>query len=120
MKLEKVVVKVVCGLIVIVLASQHMNTASVAADSLGEGASKGKRIFARHCAGCHGPEGKGDGYLLLGPAPANLNRSATKNKSEAALLNTIHEGKPNMPAWKLRLSEEDSRAVVAYIKTLGK
>ena len=33
---------------------------------------KGKKIFAKHCAGCHGPEGKGDGYLLLGPDPANL------------------------------------------------
>ena len=60
------------------------------------------------------PDGNGDGYLLLGPEPANLTRPATKTKSDAALLQTIHEGKPNMPSWKTRLSEEDSRAVLAY------
>lgn len=81
---------------------------------------KGRKIFAKHCAGCHGPEGKGDGYLLLGPDPANLTRPATKNKSDALLLQTIHEGKPNMPSWKGRLSEDESRAVLGYIRALKK
>ncbi|MBX3300729.1 MAG: c-type cytochrome [Nitrospira sp.] len=82
--------------------------------------STGKKIFSRHCAGCHGPEGKGDGYMMLGPDPANLTRPSTRQKSDAILLQTIHEGKPNMPSWKLRLSEEDSRAVLAYIRMLTK
>jgi len=81
---------------------------------------KGKQIFSKYCSGCHGPEGKGDGYLLLGPDPANLTRLATKNKSDAMLIETIHEGKPNMPSWKGRLSEEESRAVLAYIRALKK
>ena len=81
---------------------------------------KGRKIFSKHCAGCHGPEGKGDGYLLLGPNPANLKRPATQNKSDALLLQTIHEGKPNMPSWKGRLSEDESRAVLAYIRALKK
>jgi len=82
--------------------------------------TKGKRIFTQYCAGCHGPEGKGDGYLLLGPEPANLTKPMTKTKSDAVLLQTIHEGKPNMPSWKVRLSEKESRAVLAYIRTLAK
>ncbi len=82
--------------------------------------STGNMIFARHCAGCHGPEGKGDGYRMLGPDPAHLTRPSTRKKSDAALLQTIHEGKPNMPSWKLRLSEEESQAVLAYIRTLAK
>jgi mono/diheme cytochrome c family protein len=81
---------------------------------------KGKTVFVRHCAGCHGPEGKGDGYQLLGPDPANLTRQATKKKSDATLLQAIHEGKPNMPSWKVRLSKEENRAVLAYIRTLAK
>jgi len=81
--------------------------------------SKGKQIYGRHCAGCHGPQGKGDGYLLLGPEPANLTSPETKRKPDAALLDTIHEGKPNMPSWKIRLSDKDSRAVLAYIRTLS-
>lgn len=82
--------------------------------------SKGKQLYSRYCTGCHGPEGKGDGYKLLGPDPANLTRPAMKGKSDAALLNTIHEGKPNMPSWKVRLSEKESRAVLAYVRTFAK
>ncbi len=81
---------------------------------------KGKNVFIKHCAGCHGTEGKGDGYQLLGADPANLTAPATKKKSDAVLLTTIHEGKSTMPSWKVRLSEQDSRDVLAYIRTLSK
>ena len=80
----------------------------------------GKIVFVKHCAGCHGAEGTGEGYKLLGPDPANLTSPATTKKSDAALLTTIHTGKTNMPSWKVRLSEQDSRAVLAYIRTLSK
>ena len=80
--------------------------------------AKGKRLFTRHCAGCHGSEGKGDGYKLLGPDPANLTAPATRKKSDSALLGTIHEGKPNMPSWKGLLSNRDIQNVLAYIRTL--
>jgi mono/diheme cytochrome c family protein len=41
-----------------------------------------------------------------------------KIESDAELLKTIHEGKPNMPAWKARLSKKDTRDVLAYIRNL--
>ncbi len=104
----------------LVLSGPYTIAAPPATDSPAGDASKGKKIFAHHCAGCHGSQGKGDGYLLLGPDPANLTRPATKKKSDATLLNTIHEGKPNMPSWKNRLSAEESRAVLAYVRTLKK
>ena len=80
---------------------------------------KGRKIFIKHCAGCHGVEGKGDGYKLLGSDPANLTAPAMKKKSDTVLLNTIHEGKSSMPSWNVRLSEQDSRDVLAYIRTLS-
>ncbi|NGZ60980.1 MAG: hypothetical protein CV081_10830 [Nitrospira sp. LK265] len=116
----KVCIKMVIGLVTIVAGSQLAIASPNEADSSSADHAKGKRIFAQHCAGCHGTAGKGDGYLLLGPDPANLTRPATRTKSDAALLQTIHEGKPNMPSWKVRLSEPDSRAVLAYIRTLAK
>lgn len=36
------------------------------------GASKGKRLFEEHCMVCHGQGGKGDGYRLFNPPPADL------------------------------------------------
>lgn len=82
--------------------------------------ARGKTLFVRNCAGCHGPEGGGDGYRLLGQDPANLTAPSTRKKSDAELLKTIHNGKPNMPAWKGNLSESQSREVLIYVRTLGK
>jgi len=116
----KIFIKMVMGLAAVVAASQFAVAAPKEADAPSADYAGGKRIFTRYCAGCHGPEGKGDGYRLLGPEPANLTRPATKTKSDAALLQIIHEGKPNMPSWEVRLSESESRAVLAYIRTLAK
>ncbi|MEK6634560.1 MAG: c-type cytochrome [Nitrospirota bacterium] len=82
--------------------------------------ARGKTLFVRNCAGCHGAAGGGDGYRLLGPDPANLTVPSIRKKSDAELLKTIHDGKPNMPAWKGNLSESQSRDVLAYVRTLGK
>ena len=78
-----------------------------------------EKIFVKYCSGCHGPLGRGDGYRMLGSAPADFASLASKQKSDARLLKTIHEGKPNMPAWKFRLSAKDSRDVLAYTRTLS-
>ena len=83
--------------------------------------ARGQALFIRNCTGCHGPQGGGDGYRFLrGPDPANLTSPSTRKKSDADLLKTIHDGKPNMPSWNLRLSEEESRDVLAYVRTLAK
>lgn len=79
---------------------------------------RGKKIFTKYCIGCHGTAGRGDGYRLLGPSPADLTTPEMKIESDAELLKTIHEGKPNMPAWKARLSKKDTRDVLAYIRNL--
>jgi mono/diheme cytochrome c family protein len=83
--------------------------------------ARGKTLFVMYCTGCHGPQGGGDGYRFLrGPDPANLTLPSIRKKSDADLFKTIHDGKPNMPDWKVRLSEEESRDVLAYVRTLAK
>lgn len=108
------------GLVAMIVGVQVSIAAPNELESKRANIAKGEKVFVRYCAGCHGSEGKGDGYLLLGPEPANLTRPTTKKRSDAMLLQTIHEGKPNMPSWNTRLSKEDSRAVLAYIRTLKK
>lgn len=103
-----------------VVAGQSEAYGQGVADSEQSRIAKGKKVYVKYCAGCHGAGGAGDGYKLLGSDPANLTSPSIKKKSDAALLTTIHEGKPNMPSWKVRLSEQDSRAVLAYIRTLAK
>lgn len=90
---------------------------SIAVSASGDSA-RGKKIFIKYCAGCHGRQGQGDGYRLLGPSPANLLSQSTMEQSDEELLRTMHEGKPNMPAWKYRLAEKDSADVLAYVRSL--
>ena len=83
--------------------------------------ARGEILFVKYCTGCHGPEGRGGGYKFFrGPDPANLTSPAIRKKSDADLLKTIHDGKPNMPPWNVRLSEKESRDVLAYVRTLAK
>ena len=107
-------------LMVAVGAGQSPVYGQVVADSEQAQMAKGKKVYAKYCAGCHGAGGDGGGYKLLGSDPANFTSPSMKKKSDSALLKTIHAGKPNMPSWKVRLSEQDSRAVLAYIRTLAK
>jgi mono/diheme cytochrome c family protein len=83
--------------------------------------ARGKVLFVKYCTGCHGPQGGGDGYKFInGPSPANLALPSTRKKSDADLFKTIHDGKPNMPPWKVRLSGKESGDVLAYVRTLVK
>jgi mono/diheme cytochrome c family protein len=79
-------------------------------------------IYLEQCVVCHGPEGRGDGpeAPFLSPRPASLISAGSSVKSDAEFLAVIANGKPRsaMPAWKDRLSEEQRREVLAYIRTL--
>lgn len=83
---------------------------------------RGQAIYLELCAVCHGPQGRGDGpeAPFLSPRPASLISAGSSVKSDAEFLAVIANGKPRtaMPAWKDRLSEEQRREVLAYIRSL--
>ena len=85
---------------------------------------QGRTIYERHCADCHGPEGRGDGQQAtsLSPKPGNLVSAQTSAKSDQELLRIIAKGRPRtaMIGWDERLSPEDQAAVLAYIRSLVK
>jgi len=90
--------------------------------AVGEGerfARKGAEIFARNCAGCHGPEGRGDGpaAVALTPAPRNLTTARFSNRR---LSESLWNGVPgsSMPPWN-DLTTGDLRGLVAYLGTLA-
>ncbi|HJT20307.1 MAG TPA: cytochrome c [Nitrospira sp.] len=85
---------------------------------------QGRAVYERHCADCHGPEGRGEGKLAtsLSPRPGNLISAQTSAKSDQDLLKIIANGRPRtaMTGWNDRLSEDEQRAVLAYIRSLVK
>jgi mono/diheme cytochrome c family protein len=88
------------------------------------GQDQGRAIYDRHCAACHGPEGRGDGPLAtsLSPRPGNLISAQTSAKSDKDLLKIIANGRPRtaMQGWAARLSDDEQIAVLAYIRSLIK
>lgn len=73
----------------------------------------GKKLFADHCAVCHGADARGK----IGP---DLTRKDfTYGRSEDELAESIANGRPNgMPPFASQLSHEQIEALVKYILSL--
>jgi len=83
---------------------------------------QGLAIYQAHCLECHGVQGHGDGprATTLAPRPGNLVSAATSSKTDDELLIIITNGVPrtSMQGWNDRLSPDDRRNVLAYIRAL--
>lgn len=82
--------------------------------------NRGKTIFEKNCAFCHGADGSGKNWIgsFIEPHPRNLrDPQFMRTMTRTRLRNVIREGLPetSMPAWKSVLSENDIDALVAYI-----
>lgn len=80
--------------------------------------AKGKEVFsAAGCVGCHGPEAKGTQAI---GAPNLTDKVWLYGSSEAAILETITNGRQNqMPAWKDFLGDAKVHLLAAYVLSLG-
>jgi cytochrome c6 len=80
-------------------------------------------LYERFCLACHGPQGKGDGPMggVLIPRAADLTSQKTRDKSDADLLKIIRDGTRNtvMPPFKHRLTADELRGMVAYVRSLS-
>jgi mono/diheme cytochrome c family protein len=84
---------------------------------------KGKSLFASNCVKCHGPEGKGDGPDSDPKEPAAdlTDEFRADLNPDGVLYYKIWNGHPpQMPAFKSKLTKEDTWALVEYVKSLRK
>lgn len=79
-----------------------------------------ERVFARRCASCHGPEGKGDGPMS--PTFANVSdlsdERVQKAHSDDDLKVIITKGYKRMPPVR-NLSNPELDALITHIRILG-
>ncbi len=98
-------------------AQAETNPRSSSPDVLKQGAS----LYKSNCIGCHGPKGLGDGADVdkkdRKNRPANLTMS---RNPDGVVFYKIWNGRkdPDMPAFKTRMTRDESWAVVAYVVSL--
>ena len=78
-----------------------------------------KALFTKECATCHGKDGQAKTFK----AKFNHARNLTDAKWQAEvtderLVNSIHNGKGKMPAFGKKLSDNQTNALVAFVRTL--
>jgi mono/diheme cytochrome c family protein len=82
------------------------------------------RLYLGLCATCHGEDGRGAWRATLFLIrPGNL-AEAVSGQPDGYLVDIIKNGgapigRPGMPAFGGALSDDDTRALVAYVRTLG-
>ena len=90
------------------------------------GTSRDERLYYAYCVECHGRDGRGSwraALFLLRPGNlADPARMATH--TDQYLFDVIKHGgapigRPGMPAFGYHLSDDDVRALVAHLRTLG-
>jgi mono/diheme cytochrome c family protein len=87
-----------------------------------ESIEAGKKLYARHCASCHGPNGKGDGGMALsGGTPSDLtDETWDYGSTDGEIFVAIRDGvSSDMLAYKEKLSEKQIWQLVHFIRSIG-
>ncbi len=80
-------------------------------------AAEGAKVFAENCAACHGEQGKGDRTV---GAPNLTDAIWLYGGDRDTITHTVTYARFGvMPAWAGRLSEDEIRAVAAYVHSRG-
>jgi len=82
--------------------------------------ASGKALYDKSCAGCHGPDGKGNEKMkdILGVKDLSVVSKETTKKSDEQLLKVIAEGSGKMPAAKL--TKDEQKQALGYVRSLAK
>ncbi|HMS83887.1 MAG TPA: cytochrome c [Nitrospira sp.] len=93
------------------------------AQSQSENTKRGERVFQQHCVGCHGTTGDGLGADIkeLIVPPANFLAPKIRARTDRELYLAIKQGVLFSPmhGWADRLSEQEIRDVLNYIRTFA-
>ena len=85
-----------------------------------ESIARGRELFEKDCAVCHGAEGRGDGVAALPERPDDLSRLAPPPVfPDGVVAYRIINGVNMMPAFKSVLSENEIWDLLNFIRSLA-
>ena len=112
--MKRMAILVVAGLALSLGASVLQAQAAAAPD--------GAQLYARNCASCHGANGVPNPAMVtrLGAIPDFTSAQVMGALADSTLIGAVTNGKGRtMPAYRTRMTPEQVRAVVTYVKTLS-
>jgi mono/diheme cytochrome c family protein len=87
-----------------------------------ESIQKGKEIYEKKCALCHGTKGDGKGPASpgLNPKPTNFKDSHGEKMTDGEHFWKITKGRGAMPSYAKDLTEEERWHVINYVNTFSR
>ena len=77
-------------------------------------------VYKSKCAMCHGPDGKGDTPTGKAMKVTSLVGEDVQKKTDAQLIEITTNGKNKMPAFKGKLTDDQIKDLIKYIRSLAK
>ena len=102
----------------LIAVARPLNPDATAAHESTVGAAE---LFSRHCAKCHGKDGRAKGLKAKAKGARNLTAPDWQARvSDERIFNAVNNGKGKMPAFGKKLSEAEVDSLVQYVRGLKK
>ena len=106
--------------LILVLLAVLPELASAEKSPPAAGNAAARSTFKLQCSSCHGQNGAGDTSVGKNLKAADLRSAEVQKQSDAQLAQVISDGRRNMPSFSDSLTQDQIRALVAYIRKLAK
>jgi cytochrome c6 len=80
----------------------------------------GAALFKSKCASCHGPDGKGDTPVGKALKLRDLGSEDVQKQTDAQLTEITANGKGKMPAYKGKLTDDQIKQLVSFMRSFKK
>jgi mono/diheme cytochrome c family protein len=77
-------------------------------------------LYKTKCAACHGPEGRGDTPAGKKFGARDFHSEEVQKKTDKELFDVTKNGKEKMPKYDGKLTDDQIRDLVKYVRELGK
>jgi len=84
------------------------------------GDDAGATLFKQKCASCHSADGKGDNSMGKTLKVRDFSSADVQKQTDAQLTDIIVNGKGKMPSYKGKLTDDQIKQVVSFIRSLAK
>jgi len=82
--------------------------------------SAGESLFKTKCQVCHAPDGSGDTVMGKKLGAKDLKSAEVQKQSDAEITNVIKNGKDKMKGFEGKLSNDEIKTLVTYVRELAK